>query len=33
MSDNTLYLKVIMNEVNQTTPVFRGAKIDYREVL
>jgi hypothetical protein len=32
-SDNALYLKVVMNEVNLTTPMFKGAKLDYREVL
>lgn len=30
---NALYLKVVMNEVNLTTPVIRGAKLDYREIL
>ena len=28
---NACYLKVVMNEVNLTTPVFRGAKLSYRE--
>lgn len=32
-SDNALYLKVVMNEVNETTPVFRGAKLDWLEVV
>ena len=31
-SPNTCYLKVVMNEVNLTTPVIRGAKLTYREV-
>lgn len=30
--NNALWLKVVMNEVNLTTPVFRGAKLEYREV-
>lgn len=30
---NTLYLKVVMNEVNFTTPVIRGAKLNYREII
>lgn len=28
-SEKTLYLKVVMNEVNTTTPVFRGAKLNF----
>jgi hypothetical protein len=31
-SPNACYLKVVMNEVNLTTPVVRGAKLNYREV-
>lgn len=30
--DNALYLKIVMKEVNQTTPIFRGCKLNWREI-
>jgi len=30
---NALFLKVVMNEVNLTTPVIRGAQLNYREIM